>query len=344
MAKEYKISQLIMNNEVQYYDDNPKLKQYRKVKEIYEGRRTKYLTWVDDKHMKSIATPEGRELTSEELFDFVIGNNITDFSRSRNISENSADIAIVLGSADLPTTRERAIKAFELYKLGRVKKIIFTGGIPETRDKKCYMHPKSLDDYMDNKEIDLEWSDLPEGDWGAETFIPNVFDEDYKKHSSKLTEEFFKSIGVNAEDVLSEPLSTDTMENAAFCKNAIDSLEIDTGMKVRSAIIVTTCTHGNRAMRMFKKIFGDRISLKWCPSTLDLERHERLKAILNAQIFDENAFRQELKRIYCTVPELMQKLKEETANHRNAFILGYIDEPTIKINDREKEDYDDVEL
>lgn len=40
----------------------------------------------------------------------------------------------------------------------------------------------------------------------------------------------------------------------------------------------------------------------------------------------------------------MQKLKEETANHRNAFILGYIDEPTIKINDRAKEDYDDMEL
>lgn len=335
MSKKYRISQLLMNNEIPFYRMSEKLKEYKKVRGVQDGDKIRYLTWVDDKDMKSITTPEGRELTPEELFDFIIGSNITDLVRTKTIGKKSADIAIVLGNGELPTTRERAIKAFELYKLGIVKKIIFTGGTAIKRDVKGIMHPTSLEEYMNNAEADLTWSDLPEADWGAETFIPDVFHEDYHKHSLKLTEEFLNSIGVNPEDVLTETLSTSTQENAEFCKNIFEAEEIDTGTKIRSAIIVTTCTHGNRAMRQFKKVFGDKINLQWCPSTLDLERHNSLKAILNAPHFDEIAFRQELKRIYCTVPELIQMLRKETANHRNAFIFGDIDEPIITTIDRE---------
>lgn len=299
---------------------------------------TRYLHWVDDKHVKSIATPEGRELTPEELFDFVIGDNITDFARSKNRDDNSADIAIVLGNGELSTTRERAIKAFELYRLGIVKKIIFTGGLVNGRDVKGYMHPTSLEEYMDNNEIEQEWSDLAEADWGAETFVPEVFDEDYECHKIKLTEKFLKSIGVNPEDVLTEAMSTSTQENAEFCKNIFETEEIETGTQIKSAILVTTCTHGSRAMRQFKKVFGDKISLKWCASTLDLEKYESLKDILSNPDFNELAFKQELKRIYCTTPELIQMLKTETANHRNAFILGDIDEPSVTTKDREVND------
>ena len=343
MSKEYRISQLIMNNEEPYYREDEKLKDYRKLMEVRDGNITRYLTWVDDKNMKSITTPEGRELTPEELFDFVIGNNITDFARAKNTSENSADIAIVLGNIGLPTTRERAIKAFELYKLGLVKKIIFTGGISKQRDVKRIMHPKSKKAYKSNKKVDFKWSDRTEADWGAETFIPDVFDENYQEHTSKLTEQFLNDVGINPEDILTEAMSTTTQENAEFCKNIFDSQELETGEQIRSAIIVTTCTHGSRAMRQFKKVFGDKISLKWCPSTLDLEQHESLKAILNAPNFDEIAFRQELKRIYCNVRELTKMLMEETANHRNAFILGDIDEPTITTTDKEiTNSHDDV--
>lgn len=338
MSKEYRISQLIMDNEEPYYEYDEKLKEYKEVREVHDGDRTRYLPWADDKHIKSIATPEGRELTPEELFDFIIGDNITDFARTKNRDNNSADIAIVLGNGEISTTRERAIKAFELYRLGIVSKIIFTGGIAEERDVNDYMHPKSKEAYMNNNEIEQEWSDLPEADWGAETFIPDVFDEDYKKHSLKLTEEFLNSIGIKPEDVLTESMSKSTQENAEFCKNIFDSEEIENGTQIRSAIIVTTCTHGSRAMRQFKKVFGDKISLKWCPSTLDLEKYESLKDILSAPDFDELAFRQELKRIYCTTPELIQMLKTETANHRNAFILGDIDEPSIITKDREIKD------
>lgn len=340
----YRISQLIMNHETPYYSYNEELKNYREVKEISDGNKTRYLTWADDKNMKSIATPEGRELTPEELFDFILGNNITDLARAKNTGENTADIAIVLGCVDLPTTRERAIKAFELYKLGIVKRIIFTGGIQKESDTKGFMHPTSLEEYMDNKEIEQEWQDLTEADYGAETFVPDVFHENYKEHSAVLTEEFLTSIGINPEDVLTESMSKSTQENAEFCKNIFDLEEIETGTKTKSAIIVTTCTHGSRAMRQFQKVFGDKISLKWCPSTIDLEKYESLKNILQAQNFDEIAFRRELKKIYCTVPELTQKLKEETANHRNAFILGDIDEPDITTIDREIADSDDDSL
>lgn len=339
MSRDYKISQLIMNHEHIYYEDSEELKDFKKVRKICDGNVTKYLTWVDDKNMESITTPDGRELTPEELFDFVIGSNITDFARTRNINRVSADIAIVLGNGKLQTTRERAIKAFELYKLGVVKKIIFTGGIPKNRDTKGIMHPSSLEDYMDNSEVDLEWSDLTEAVWGSETFIPSTFDEDYHKHKLKLTKEFLDSIGINPEDILIEPMSSTTQENAEFCKNIFESEELLTGMKINSAILVTTCTHGSRAMRQFKKVFGDKISLRWCPSTIDLERYETLKAILNAPHFDELAFRKELKRIYCTVPELTQMLREETADHRNAFIFGHIDDPTITTIDKEREDF-----
>ena len=132
-----------------------------------------------------------------------------------------------------------------------------------------------------------------------------------------------------------------TQENAEFCKNIFEE-ELTTGMKIKSAIIVTTCTHGSRAMRQFKKVFGDKIDLTWCPSTLDLEKHESLKNILRAPNFDKVAFSQELKRIYCSTPELTQMLKQETANHRNAFILGDIDEPSIMTKNRDIENtYED---
>ena len=328
MSRKYRISELLMNNEIPYYNENEKLKSYRKVRKVAIGNTTRYLTWVDDKHMQSITTPDGRELTPEELFDFVIGENITDFARSKNTSEHSADFAIVLGNSLFPTTRERAIKAFELYKKGLVKKIIFTGGITNGRDNDV-MNPKSLESYMDNNQANIEWSNLSEADWGAETFIPNVYDEDYKKHTLLLSEKFLKSIGINPEDIMIEPMSKTTQENAEFCKNIFQTEEIETGMKVKSAILVTTCTHGSRAMKQFSKVFGNDINLMWCSSTIDLEKYDSLKNILHAADFDEEAFRQELKRIYCSNPELVQKLKEETANHRNAFILGDIDEAII---------------
>lgn len=332
----YKISQLIMNHETPYYSYSEQLKNY-KMKEVSDGNRTRYLTWVDDKHMHSIQTPDGRELTPEELFNFIIGNNITDYARSKNVPKNSADIAIVLGNVLLPTTRERAIKGFQLYKLGIVKKIIFSGGMNKERDIHNYMYPTSLEEYMQNDEISMDWQDLPEADWGAATFIPDIFEEDYKEHTLKLTSDFLKEVGVNPEDIITEGTSTSTQENAEFCKNFFESEELLTGEKIKSAILVTTCTHGSRAMRQFKKVFGDTIDLKFCPSTLDLEKYESLKEILHAPQFDERAFRQELQSLYCTVPELKQKLMEETANHRNAFILGYIDDADITTIDREQE-------
>lgn len=148
MQKTFKLSQLIIDNEDPNYIDEERLKadKDKKIKEIKNGDKViRHLTWIDNaKDIKSITTPEGKELTPEELFDFVIGNNITDLAKAENTSENKADIAIVLGNIGLPTTRERAIKAFELYKLGLVKKIIFTGGIGIDRDKKRIMHPQFM--------------------------------------------------------------------------------------------------------------------------------------------------------------------------------------------------------
>ena len=90
-------------------------------------------------------------------------------------------------------------------------------------------------------------------------------------------------------------------------------------------------------MRQFQKLFGDSIKLTWCPSTLDLEKYGKMKEILRADKFDEEAFRKELKRIYCSEPELIKKLMEETANHRNAFILDDIYEPSITTIDEERD-------
>ena len=315
MLRKYKLSQLIIDNE--------------KTESIIEH----------SENIKSITTPEGRELTPEELFDFVIGDKISDLARTKKIDENIADIAIVLGNIGLPTTRERAIKAFELYKLGLVKRIIFTGGINKAREKKGFMNPTSIEEYMNNEIVEnLEWDDLPEADWGAETFVKDVFDEDYQKHLSKLTTDFLNSVGINPEDILTEAMSTTTQENAEFCKNIFDAEEVETGTQVKTAIIVTTCTHGNRATRQFEKVFGDKIKFKWCPSTLDLEKYESLKTVLRGPDFDEIAFRQELKRIYCTNPELTQMLREEVGHNRNVFIKGEIDEPEITtIDTGEKE-------
>lgn len=275
MAKTFKISQLIIDNE-NVYDKPDKIPEEYKnkpIREVHTIKGTRYLTWIEEKDIESIATPEGRILTPEELFEFVIGNDITDLTKIKEVPANVADIAIVLGNIGLPTTRERAIKAFELYKLGLVKRIIFTGGISKERDKKGVMHPETLDDYMDNKQIDgLQWSDLPEADWGAETLVKEEFHDDYQEHLSKLTEEFLKSVGINPEDVLAEPLSATTHENAKFCRNIFDSEEVENGTKVRTAIIVTSCTHGKRAMGQFREVFGDSVKFRWCPSTIDLEQ------------------------------------------------------------------------
>ena len=133
-------------------------------------------------------------------------------------------------------------------------------------------------------------------------------------------------------------MSTTTQENAEFCKNIFDSEEVETGSKIKTATLVTTCTHGNRALRQFKKVFGDNIKLNWCPSTLDLEQYESLKTILESPNFNEEAFRQELKRIYCTNPKLTQMLREEIGHNRNVFIRGEIDEPVITTTDRKVEE------
>ena len=206
MSKTFKISELIIDNEDPNYIDEERLKcdKDKKIKEIRNGDKIRHLTWIDSsKDIKSVTTPDGKELTPEELFDFVIGNNITDLAKTKNKDENVADIAIVLGNIGLPTTRERAIKAFELYKLGLVKKIIFTGGIGADRDKKDIMHPKSIEDYMSNEIVEgQEWNDRTEADWGAETLIKEQFDEDYQKHISELTDEFLQSVEINPEDIL----------------------------------------------------------------------------------------------------------------------------------------------
>ena len=339
MQKTFKLSQLIIDNEDPNYINEERLKadKDKKIKEVRNGDTIRHLTWIDNaKEIKSITTPDGRELTSEELFDFVIGNNITDLAKSKNKSENKADIAIVLGNIGLPTTRERAIKAFELYKLGFVKKVIFTGGIGKDRDEKSIMDPKSLEDYMNNELVEgQEWNDRTEADWGAETLIKEQFDENYQEHIEKLTDEFLKDVGINPEDILTEAMSTTTQENAEFCKNIFDSEEIETGLQIKTAILVTTCTHGSRAIRQFKKVFGDKIKLTWCPSTLDLEQYDSLKAILNAPQFNEIVFKHELKRIYCTEPKLTQMIREEIGHNRNAFIRGEIDEPEITTVDRD---------
>ena len=332
MAKTFKISQLIIDNEKVYEKPDKIPEEYKNnpIKEVLFGDRIRYLTWIEKKDIKSIITLNGRELTPEELFEFVIGNDITDLAKTKKVSEKVADIA-------LPTTRERAIKAFELYKLGLVKRIIFTGGISKERDKKGFMHPETLEGYMDNKPLEgLEWNDLPEADWGAETFVKEEFNDNYQEHLSKLTKEFLESVGINPEDVLAEPLSSTTHENAKFCKDIFDSEEVETGRKVKTAIIVTACTHGNRAMGQFKKVFGDKVKFRWCPSTIDLEQYESLKAILRAPKFDEEAFRKELKRLYCTEPKLIQILMREIASNRNAFIVGDIEEPSIRTFDKEQ--------
>lgn len=344
MAKTFKISQLIIDNE-NIYDKPDKIPEEYKnkpIREVHTIKGTRYLTWIGEKNIESIATSDGRELTSEELFEFVIGNDITDLAKTKKVSGKVADIAIVLGNIALPTTRERAIKAFELYKLGLVKRIIFTGGISKERDKKGFMHPETLEGYMDNKPLEgLEWNDLPEADWGAETFVKEEFNDNYQEHLTKLTKEFLESVGINPEDVLAEPLSSTTHENAKFCRDIFDSEEVENGTKIKTAIIVTSCTHGKRAIGQFRKVFGDRVKFRWCPSTIDLEQYESLKAILRAPKFDEEAFRKELKRLYCTEPRLIQMLMREIASNRKAFIVGDIEEPIIKTFDREeKDDYE----
>ncbi|MCI8384281.1 MAG: YdcF family protein [Clostridia bacterium] len=337
MKKTVKLSQLIMNKEDPYYRDEKRIQEDKdkKIKEVRNGNMIRHLTWIEQaKDIQSIMTPDGRELTPEELFDFVIGSNITDLAKIEKTDENVADIAIVLGNIGMPTTRERAIKAFELYKLGIVKKIIFTGGISRERDKKGFMHDETIESYKNNElEEGLEWEDLTEADWGAETLVEEEFDENYQKQVTKLTKEYLNKVGINPEDILTEAMSTTTQENAEFCKNIFDSEEIETGNKIKTAILVTTCTHGNRAIRQFKKVFGNAIELKWCPSTLDLEQYDSLKLILKESPYNEIAFRKELKKIYCSDPELTQRLREEVGHNRNVFIRGEIDEPVVTIDD-----------
>ena len=338
----YKISELIMNDEIPSYiksgnDFEDEIKETNGFRFVKDGNKIKRLTWVESNNIESIRTPDGRKLTPEELFDFVLGDNITDFAKSKDKEQNKSDIAIVLGNGILSVTRERAVKAFELYKEGLVDKIIFTGGIAKERDKDNYINPISMEEFNRHDPKEPKWQDLPEADWGAETFIPEAFNkQSSEKNSLILTEKFLRENGINPEDIIAEPCSTATDTNAIYCKNIFDAEELETGMKVNSATIISTCTHGARAMRIFKKVFGDKIDLKFCPSTLDLEKYDKLREILHADKFDEKAFRREFKRLYCTTPELIKKMMEETANHRNAFILDIIGDAEITTSKKMK--------
>ena len=88
MQKTFKLSELIIDHENPNYRDDERLKndKDKKIKEILDGDKKviRHLTWIDNaKDIKSITTPDGRELTPEELFDFVIGNNITDLAKTK---------------------------------------------------------------------------------------------------------------------------------------------------------------------------------------------------------------------------------------------------------------------
>ena len=70
MSKTFKISELIIDNEDPNYIDEERLKcdKDKKIKEIRNGDKIRHLTWIDSsKDIKSVTTPDGKELTPEEL-------------------------------------------------------------------------------------------------------------------------------------------------------------------------------------------------------------------------------------------------------------------------------------
>ena len=312
MKKTYNLSELIINDEKSDYINSERLeKEPTKIREVNNKGGVRHITWIDSsKDIKSVKTPDGRELTPEELFDFVIGNNMN-WLRNEVKEEDKADVAIVLGCADLKISRERALKAIELYRRGIVKKIIFTGGAVGERGDKFNKHEG-------NEVIDLAMEDLPEADVGALV----------------ITDEMLEEFGIDPADVVIEYMSTTTQQNAEFCENIFDEMKIETGEEVKTALIVSTVTHCNRASKQFGKVFGNKIALRCCSATKDLEKYPSLLERLEDPEFDEKGFMKELKRTYCESPELVQKLREEIGHHRNVFIRGEIYEPTIECEEK----------
>ncbi len=74
----------------------------------------------------------------------------------------------------------------------------------------------------------------------------NLFD--YSEPEASYTAHFLKSIGIKKKDILIEPQSRNTFQNAVHAKKIIDSLRIETPI-----LLITSTTHMPRASACFDK-------------------------------------------------------------------------------------------
>ena len=72
---------------------------------------------------------------------------------------------------------------------------------------------------------------------------------------AQMMKEFAQTMGVPSRDILVEPLSKSTYENATFTLKMIEHLG------VTSAIVVTSKFHTKRASNVFRKVFPSRLKL-----------------------------------------------------------------------------------
>ncbi len=97
---------------------------------------------------------------------------------------------------------------------------------------------------------------------------------DAKKTEAQAMEDYAIMHGVNKDDSIKEERSRDTIGNAFFSKQIIDS------KKIKNIVVVTSDFHITRSAYIFKKIFSGSYIIKLVKSASNENREKKEKELL----------------------------------------------------------------
>lgn len=130
--------------------------------------------------------------------------------------------ALVFGSSRKIEMKARVEKAAELYKTGRIEKMLFTGGKKGISSKGMNQTPKYINEQC--------------------TDISELFDDDFSE--AERMKSYAMELGVKEEDIFIESKSNNSIETFANAKNVLNLQDGDSLILVTSGYHMKRCYAG----------------------------------------------------------------------------------------------------
>ena len=134
----------------------------------------------------------------------------------------SCESALVFGNSRKIEMKARVEKAVELYKMGRIKKMLFTGGKKGISSKGMNQTPKYINEQC--------------------TDISEIFDDDFSE--AERMKSYAIELGVKEDDIFIETKSNNSLETFSNAKNILNLQDGDSLILVTSGYHMKRCYAG----------------------------------------------------------------------------------------------------